>query len=53
MSSLVQGQHLLPQRFDLEPEDISSIGTRGTQYAQQTRFWVTKVGMPLAHIFPE
>ena len=50
MSSLVQGQHLLPQRFDLEPEDISSIGTRGTHYVQQTRFWGAEVNMPLVHI---
>ena len=52
MSSLVQGQHLSPQRFDREPEDTSSIVTRGTHYAQQTMFRVTEVGMPLAHIFP-
>jgi hypothetical protein len=38
MSSLVQGQHLLLQRFDLETEDTYSIGTRGTHYVQQTRF---------------
>ena len=51
MSSMVQGQHLSLQWFDREPEDTSSIVTRGTHYAQQTRFWVTKVGMPLSHIF--
>jgi hypothetical protein len=53
MSSLVQGQHLLLQRFNREPEDISSIGTRGTHYAQQTMFRVVGVGMPLVHIFQE
>jgi hypothetical protein len=52
MSSPVEGQHLSLQRFDQEPEDTSSIGTRETHYAQQTRFRVTEVGMPLAHIFP-
>ena len=50
MSSLVQGQHLLFQRFDQEPEDTSSIVTRGTHYAQQTMFRVVEVGMPLVHI---
>jgi hypothetical protein len=53
MSSPVQGQHPLLQWFDREPEDTSSIGTRGTHYVQQTMFRVTGVGMPLAHIFPE
>jgi hypothetical protein len=53
MSSLVQGQHLSLQWFDREPEDTSSIVTRGTHYAEQTRFRVTEVGMPLAHIFQE
>lgn len=53
MSSLVQGQHLLLQWFDREPEDTSSIVAHGTHYAQQTRFRVTGVGMPLAHIFLE
>jgi hypothetical protein len=53
MSSPVQGQHLSLQWFDRESEDTSSIVTRGTHYAQQTRFRVTEVGMPLAHIFPE
>jgi hypothetical protein len=51
MSSLVLGQHLLRQRFDREPEDTSSIETRGTRYVLQTRFRVTEVGMPLVHIF--
>jgi hypothetical protein len=50
MSSPVQGQHLLLQRFDQESKDTSSIGTRGTHYAQQTMFRVTEVGMPLVHI---
>ena len=50
MSSLALGQHLLLQLFDLEPEDISSIKTRGTHYVQQTRFRVAEVGMPLARI---
>jgi hypothetical protein len=50
MSSPVQGQHLLLQRFDREPEDTSSIVTRGTHYAQQTKSRVVKVGMPLVHI---
>jgi hypothetical protein len=53
MSSLVQGQHLSLQWFDRELEDTSSIVTRGTHYAQQTRFRVNEVGMPLAHIFQE
>jgi hypothetical protein len=53
MSSLVQGQHLSLQWFDREPEDTSSIVTHGTHYVQQTRFRVTEVGMPLAHIFKE
>ena len=50
MSSLVQGQHLLLQRFDQEPKDTSSIVTRGTHYAQQTMFRVIEVGTPLVHI---
>ena len=53
MLNLVLGQHQLFQRFDQEPEDTSSIVTRGTHYAQQTMFRVVGVGMPLAHIFPE
>jgi hypothetical protein len=51
MSSLVQGQHLSLQWFDLEPKDTSLIVTRGTHYALQTRFRVTEVGMPLVRIF--
>jgi hypothetical protein len=50
MSNLVQGQHLSPQWFNREPEDTSSIGTRGTHYVQQTKFRVVEVGMPLVHI---
>jgi hypothetical protein len=50
MLSLVQGQHLSLQWFDLEPEDTSSIETRGTHYVQQARFRVVEVGMPLVHI---
>ena len=50
MSSPVQGQHLLLQWFDQEPEDTSSIVTRGTHYAQQTMFRVIEVGTPLVHI---
>ena len=50
MLSLVQGQHLSLQWFDREPEDTSSIVTRGTHYAQQTKFRVVGVGMPLVHI---
>jgi hypothetical protein len=50
MSSLVQGQHLSLQRFDLVPEDISSIVTHGTHYVQQTRFWGAEVNTPLVHI---
>jgi hypothetical protein len=53
MSSLVQGQHLSLQRFDQEPEDTSSIVTRGTHYAQQTMFREAAVDTPLAHIFLE
>jgi hypothetical protein len=53
MSSVVQGQHLSLQWFDLEPEGISLTETRGTHYALQTRFRVTKVDTPLAHIFQE
>jgi hypothetical protein len=50
MSSLVQGQHLSLQWFDLEPEDTSLVEIHGTHYVQQTRFRVTKVGMPLVRI---
>jgi hypothetical protein len=53
MSSLVLGQHPLRQRFDREPEDTSSIETHGTHYVLQTRFRVTEVDTPLAHIFQE
>jgi hypothetical protein len=53
MSSLVLRQHLLLQWFDREPEDTSSIETRGTHYAQQTMFRVTEVGMLLVHIVQE
>jgi hypothetical protein len=49
MSSLVLGQYSLVQWFDREPEDTSSIETRGTHYVLQTRFRVTEVGMPLVH----
>jgi hypothetical protein len=49
MSSLVLGQYLLLQWFDREPEDTSSIVT----HVLQTRFRVTKVDTPLAHIFQE
>jgi hypothetical protein len=50
MSSLVQGQHLLLQWFNLEPEDTSLTETRGTHYVWQTRFRVVEVGMLLVHI---
>jgi hypothetical protein len=50
MSSPVQGQHLLLQWFDREPEDTFSIVTRGTHYAQQTMSRVVGVDMPLVHI---
>jgi hypothetical protein len=50
MSSPAPGQHLSLQWFNLEPEDISSIETRGTHYVQQTRFQVVEVDTPLAHI---
>jgi hypothetical protein len=50
MLRLAQGQHLSLHRFDREPEDTSSIVTRGTHYAQQTMFRVVGVGMPLVHI---
>jgi hypothetical protein len=50
MSSLALRQHLLLQWFDREPEDISSVETRGTHYVQQTRFRVVEVGTPLVHI---
>jgi hypothetical protein len=51
MSSLVLRQHLLLQRFDLEPEDTSSIEIRGTHCALQTMFRVIRVGMTLVRIF--
>jgi hypothetical protein len=51
MSSLALGQHPSLQWFDREPEDTSSVETCGTHYVQQTRFWVTIVGMPLVHTF--
>jgi hypothetical protein len=44
MSSLVLEQHPLLQWFDREPEDTSSIETRGTHYVLQTRFRVIEVG---------
>jgi hypothetical protein len=50
MSSLVQGQHLLLQWFDREPEDTSSIVTRGTPYARQIMFRGAVVDTPLVHI---
>jgi hypothetical protein len=50
MLSLAQGQHLSPRRFDLEPEGISLVETRGTHYVQQTRFRVVEVDKPLVHI---
>jgi hypothetical protein len=53
MSSLVLRQHSLLQWFDRETEDTSSIETRGTHYVLQTRFRVTRVGMPLVHIVQE
>jgi hypothetical protein len=53
MSSLVLRQHPLLQWFDREPEDTSSIETRGTHYVLQTRFRVTGVSMPLLHIVQE
>jgi hypothetical protein len=40
MSSLVLRQHLSLQRFDLEPEDTSSIEPRGTHCAPHTIFRV-------------
>jgi hypothetical protein len=51
MSSLVLRQHPSLQRFDLEPEDTSSIGIRGTHCALKTMFRVVVVDMPLVHIF--
>jgi hypothetical protein len=51
MSSLVLRQHPSLQWFNLELEDISSIGICGTHCALQTMFRVTGVGMPLVHIF--
>jgi hypothetical protein len=53
MPSLVLRQHLLLQRFDLEPEDTSLIEIRGTHCAQQTRFRVIGVSMLLVHIVQE
>jgi hypothetical protein len=53
MSSLVLRQHPSLQRFDLEPEDTSSIEIRGTHCAPQTMFRVIGVGMPLVHIVQE
>jgi hypothetical protein len=53
MSCLVLRQHPLLQWFDREPEDTSLIETRGTHYAQQTRFRVTGVSMPLVYIVQE
>jgi hypothetical protein len=53
MSSLVLRQHLSLQRFNLEPEDTSSIEIHGTHCAQQTMFRVIGVGMPLVHIAQE
>ena len=50
MSSPVQGQHQLLQWFDREPEDTSSVVTRGTHCAQQTRFRGAEVSMLLVHI---
>jgi hypothetical protein len=51
MLSLVLRQHPLLQWFNREPEDTSSIETRGTHHVLQTMLWVTEVGMPLVHIF--
>jgi hypothetical protein len=53
MSSLVLRQPPSLQRFDLEPEDTSSIGTHGTHCALQTMFRVVGVGMPLVHTIQE
>ena len=50
MLNLVPGQHQSLQWFDQEPEDTSSVVTRGTHYAQQTMFRGAEVGMPLVHI---
>ena len=50
MLNLVPGQHQSLQRFDQEPEDTSSIVTRGTHCAQQTMFRGAEVDMPLVHI---
>jgi hypothetical protein len=50
MLSLAQRQHPSLLWFDREPEDTSSIVTRGTHYAQQTMFRVVGVVMPLVHI---
>jgi hypothetical protein len=51
MSNLVLRQHPLLQWFDREAEDTSLIETRGIHYVLQTMFRVTRVGMPLVHIF--
>jgi hypothetical protein len=51
MLSLVLRQHPSLQRFELEPEDTSLIGIRGTHCALQTMFWVVGVSMLLVHIF--
>ena len=53
MLNLVPGQHQSLQWFEREPEDTSSIVTRGIHYAQQTMFRGAEVDTPLAHIFPE
>jgi hypothetical protein len=53
MSSLVLRHHPLLQWFHREPEDTSSIETRGTHYVLQTRFRVTEVVMLLVHIVQE
>ena len=53
MLNLVPGQHQSLQRFDQEPEDTSSIVTRGTHYAQQTMFRVVEVVTPLVHTVHE
>ena len=50
MLNLVPGQHQLFPRFDQEPEDTSSIVTRGTRYVQQTMFRGAAVNTPLVHI---
>jgi hypothetical protein len=50
MLCLVPGQHQSLLWFDQEPEDTSSIVTRGTHCAQQTMFRGVEVSMPLVHI---